>query len=320
MSTVTASTTRVVFLGGLGRSGTTLIERVLGELPGVCSAGELVHLWRWGILEDDRCGCGRAFSQCEFWTAVGREAFGSTGWTSALARRLLRLRSRVERTRYLPQLMLPTAAHPRSRELASYVEVYSDLYAAIASVSGSSVVVDSSKHSSLAFCLRHSRSIDVRVVHVVRDSRGVAYSWTKEIPRPESSAGRDMMLRYSPVRSSLLWDVDNTSLTVLGWLGTPRLLVRYEDFVARPADQVARIADFAGLPISGTDLSFLGSTYANLTATHTVAGNPMRFRTGRIELRRDDAWRQRLPRGQRRVISALTAPLLASYGYRLGAS
>ncbi|HEY2794503.1 MAG TPA: sulfotransferase, partial [Micromonosporaceae bacterium] len=36
---------RVVFLGGLGRSGTTLLERILGEVPGVCALGELVHLW-----------------------------------------------------------------------------------------------------------------------------------------------------------------------------------------------------------------------------------------------------------------------------------
>ncbi len=78
------------------------------------------------------------------------------------------------------------------------------------------------------------------------------------------------------------------------------------------------IAGFADLPVSADDLRFLGAGHADLTTSHTVAGNPMRFRTGRIELRRDDAWRQQLPRRQQRVISALTAPLLARYGYSLG--
>ena len=32
---------RVIYLGGLGRSGTTLLERLLGEIPGVCASGEL---------------------------------------------------------------------------------------------------------------------------------------------------------------------------------------------------------------------------------------------------------------------------------------
>jgi len=310
--------TRVIFLGGLGRSGTTLIERVLGELPGVCCAGELIHLWQRGILDDERCGCGVPFSACGFWTAVGHRAFGVPAWTQPLAQRMLCLRSRVDRTRYLPQLMAPTAAHPRGRELAAYLDAYRDVYAAVAGVSGASVVVDSSKHSSLAFCLRHHDDIDVRVVHVVRDSRGVAYSWTKEMVRPEAAAGRQLMTRYSPVRSALLWDASNTSLALLGRLGTPRLLMRYEDFVADPRAAVRRVADFAGLPVTAGDLHFLGPGHVDLATSHTVAGNPMRFRTGRVELRRDDAWQQKLPRRQQWVISALTAPLLSRYGYPLG--
>jgi len=316
----TVTKVRVIFLGGLGRSGTTLIERVLDELPGVRSAGELIHVWQWGILDDERCGCGEPFSECDFWRAVGQRAFGPPGWTRPLAQQMLELRSRVDRTRHLPQLMLTTAAHPRRRELAAYLDAYRDVYSAVADISGASVVVDSSKHSSLAFCLRHHDDIDVRVVHVVRDSRGVAYSWTKEMARPQAADGRQLMTRYSPVRAALLWDADNASLGILGRLGTPRLLLRYEDFVTDPRAAVRRIANFAELPITDRDLGFLGAGHVELGASHTVAGNPMRFQTGRIELRRDDAWREHLPRRQQRLISALTAPLLSHYGYPLGVS
>ena len=47
---------RVLYLGGFGRSGSTLIERLLGELPGVCPVGELVHLWQRGVLAGERRG------------------------------------------------------------------------------------------------------------------------------------------------------------------------------------------------------------------------------------------------------------------------
>lgn len=317
----------MLFLGGLGRSGTTLIERVLGELPGVTAAGEVVHLWRWGILDDERCGCGAAFSGCAFWRAVGRRAFGGsldagalTGWNPALAHRMLVLRARVDRARHLPQLMAPTGAHPRAAELKRYVGAYRDVYEAIAAESQARVVIDSSKHSSLAYCLRHAADVDVRVVHVVRDSRGVAYSWTKQMARPEATAGRRLMTRYSPTRSALLWDANNTSLAMLGRLGVPRLLVRYEDFMADPAAEIRRIAGFAGLPVNARELSFLSPDSVQLTTAHTVAGNPMRFRVGEISLRHDDAWRTELPAGQRRLISALTAPLLSRYGYPVGSA
>ena len=50
--------TRVLYIGGLGRSGTTLLERILGELPGACALGEVVHLWDRDVRADERCACG----------------------------------------------------------------------------------------------------------------------------------------------------------------------------------------------------------------------------------------------------------------------
>lgn len=302
---------RVLYLGGLGRSGTTVLERVLGELPGVCSVGELVHLWRRGVLDDERCGCGQAFSACPFWTEVGQAAFG--GWEPALAERMEHLRARVDRTRYVPHLVAPGLfGRDRRADLREYADTWLALYRGISAVSGGAVVIDSSKHSSLAFVLRRQPAVDLRVVHVVRDSRGVAYSWTKEVHRPE--AGEDaLMTRYSPTRSSALWVGHNVLFGLLGRLGVTTRLLRYEDFVAAPGAVVEDLAHFAGVPAGGLPMED-GRTVV-LSPSHTVAGNPMRFRTGPLALRRDDAWRNALPRGRRVLVGALTGPLLARYGY-----
>jgi hypothetical protein len=311
--TASEATPRVLFLGGLGRSGTTVLERVLGELPGACSAGELVHLWQRGVLDDETCGCGQAFHRCPFWTEVGQRAFG--GWDTALATRMLELRNRVDRTRHVPLLALPRLFGQRAAEHAEYVGVFAALYRAIAEVSGRPVVIDSSKHSSLAFCLRTAPGIDLRVVHVVRDSRGVAYSWTKEVLRPESGAAEDLMVRYSPAGSSVLWMAHNVFFAVLGRLGTRTRVLRYEDFVAEPRRRLIELAVFAGLPTPGGPPGFVDDSTVELTPSHTVAGNPVRFRQGPMTLRRDDAWRERLPRRRRLLVGLLTFPLLVRYGY-----
>src|SRR5689334_1038555 len=184
---------RVLFLGGLGRSGTTLLERLLGELRGVCPLGEVVHLWERDVRDDERCACGDPFSRCEFWQAVGAKAFG--GWDSVDVERVLALRQAVERTRLIPALAL---SWRRTDEVAEYCESYARVYRAAAEISGARVVVDSSKHAALAFCLRQASSVDLRVAHVVRDSRGVAYSWTKRVGRPESPDPGAEMTRYTP--------------------------------------------------------------------------------------------------------------------------
>jgi hypothetical protein len=302
----------VLFLGGLGRSGTTVLERVLGELPGACPAGELVHLWQRGVLDDEMCGCGVPFSRCGFWSEVGERAFG--GWDTELANRMIALRTRVDRTRHIPLLALPRLPRRRRAEHTEYVSVFARLYRTIAEVSRCAVVIDSSKHSSLAFCLRSVPAIDLRVVHVVRDSRGVAYSWTKEVLRPESGTG-DLMTRYSPAGSSALWMGHNLFFALLRRLGTPTQFLRYEDFVAAPRDRVRELARFAGLPSGAEAAAFVSDSSVLLTPSHTVAGNPVRFRNGPLTLRRDDDWRERLPRARRTLVGALTFPLLARYGY-----
>ena len=303
----------MVYLGGLGRSGTTVLERVLGELPGTSSVGELVHLWQRGVLDDEICGCGEPFSRCAFWTEVGRRGFG--GWDRALATRMEELRPRVDRTRFIPRLLAPRLLGRHRTELREYVTTFLQLYRAIIETSGGAVVIDSSKHSSLAYCLRTEPAIDLRVVHVVRDSRGVAYSWTKEVRRPESTAEAALMTRYSPSRSAALWVGHNLFFGLLGRVGTRTRLLRYEDFIARPGPVLEDLAAFAGMSLQPGALGFLDGSSVMLSPSHTVAGNPMRFRTGATTLRRDDAWRAELPPGRRWLVSALTAPLLAWYGY-----
>jgi Sulfotransferase domain len=307
---------RVLYLGGLGRSGSTLIERLLSELPGVCAAGEVVHMWQRGVVEGELCGCGEPFGKCPFWQLVGKVAFG--GWDRVNVDRVAALQGAVDRTRFLPLLATSAMRPGFRRALDEYTSYYLRLYAAIAEASGCSFIVDSSKHASLAFCLGRCPDIDLRIVHVVRDSRAVAYSWTKRVNRPDAAAA-SYMTRYSPVASAVQWNVQNGAMHLLARTGTPILRVRYEDAARAPKATLLDIAEFAGLAVGGAALQFLGGAgserWAELHAAHTASGNPMRFTTGRIAIQRDEAWRTAMPAGQRRTVTALTLPLLSHYGY-----
>jgi hypothetical protein len=306
---------RVLYVGGIGRSGSTLIERLIGQLPGVCSVGELVYLSERGIAGDERCGCGLPFRQCLFWQRVGAAAFG--GWDEVDVDRIAFLRSQVDRNRHIPAL---AAREPRSalgQRLDEYTSYYARLYAAITEVSGCELVVDSSKHPSLAHCLRWQPDIDLRVLHLIRDSRAVAYSWSRQVRRPDTDR-ETYMYRYSPARTAGQWNAQNTAFHLLKRLGCPTLRLRYEDFIAGPEPALRRVSDFAGLPAQAR-YPFIGAngsaSWAQLDGAHSVSGNPMRFSTGMIPITRDEKWRTSMPKAQQRTVTALTFPLLAGYGY-----
>lgn len=321
---------QVLFIAGQGRSGSTLIERVLGELPGVCALGEAAHVWQDRLHERERCACGSRFADCEFWTAVGERAFG--GWDRVDRREVVGCWSSVGLTRLLPWLVRPSPE--RLARITTFVDHHTRIYAAAAAATAAEVVIDSTKYPALAYCLRWATDLDLRVLHLVRDPRGVAYSWTKQVARPETD-GATLVPRYRPIRSALRWSAHNAAVHVLARMGeehrevsgasdrwarrVPVMRVRYEDFLVAPRQTIQAIAAFAGLSPAHIDLSYLGDNDVLLGTIHSASGNPMRFRTGRTPLRHDDAWRTGLPVGQRRLVSAICTPALAAYGYPLTA-
>ena len=307
---------RVVYLAGLGRSGSTLLERLVGELPGACAVGEVVHLWHRSLVHNERCGCGVPFAECNFWRQVGDAGFG--GWFRVDPLRVARLRTGVDRNRFVPLLAGPTLPSGLRRTHEDYVGYYRRLYTAVSEVTGCDAVVDSSKHPSLAFCLGKAAGLDVRVIHVVRDSRAVAYSWGERAARPDGGA-ETYMRRLRPTSSAAQWTGHNALMHLMDHTDTPMMRVRYEDVVQAPVAVLREIASFAGLNVEDGSLRFLGEDdaghWAELAPAHTVSGHGLRFSTGRIAIRPDERWQTAMPPVHRQVVTAATFPLLARYGY-----
>lgn len=306
----------VVYIGGCQRSGSTLLDRMLSQIPGHLSAGEVVHLWVRGLHGNELCGCGAAFLECPFWSEVGRAAFGN--WDRLQIRDILALQRRVDRNRYILFMLFPGIWPRYRRDLRAYVALLERLYRGIHQAGSGATVVDSSKHASTAFLLRRVNGVRLRVVHIVRDSRGVAYSLMRQVRRPEVVDRAEYMHRASIWRSAVEWMSFNGLFHILRALGTPTSLVRYEDMVRDPRGVIGRISSFDRAEQTGTEFGFIAGDQITLGIDHTVAGNPMRFEHGTFELRLDQAWMSSMSPGQRLLATSMTWPLLAAYRYPLG--
>ena len=318
---------RVLFTGGLGRSGSTLVEKLINELPSTFSVGETVHLWERGVRDHERCGCGDAFADCRHWDAVGREAFG--GWDRVDVDRMIDLRWSEDRSRRLPQIFQAVRTGKLSDAQREYLDGMRSVLVASATVAAAErstasapvsaddvIVLDSSKHLSTAALLACDPALDVRVLHLLRDPRGVAYSWMKTVERPETDG--EIMPQYSAKRTAGRWVTDNLGFSSLARLGVPTLQVRYEDILAAPQERLVEIARFAGaIDDTTTALDFIEGNTAHLsTSMHSIAGNPLRFGGDDVTLRLDDAWKTELPAKDRRTVELITRPVLQRFGYQ----
>lgn len=202
---------------------------------------------------------------------------------------------------------------PASEPAIRYRAVLGELYQAIARETGARVIVDSSKLPAVAALLERTPAIQPFLLQVVRDPRAVAYSWRRK-KYAEDRLSPQQMERFSPIATARMWMSRHIASELIRRRSSaPGLIVRYEDLVVDPRRVVERIADDVGEP---ADLSFIGDgRLARMAPNHTVSGNPVRLRSGSIEIREDGEWATRMPQLAFAAVTAATAPLLLRYGY-----
>ncbi len=296
----------------MGRSGSTILHRALGQVEGFFAAGELHLMWERNLISNRLCGCGRQFRNCNVWAAVFNDAFnGFDGidacWMESINKSMLR-------TRHIPRLLIRNRRAAANYQLNKYSAELSKLYASIAEVSASEIIVDSSKVPMYAHVLSLIPSIELHIVHLIRDPRAVAYSWRKRKKQPDGGSTEEIMGQMKPWFSSLLWNVWNLYGEKIGKTQAASYSrVYYEEFTKTPKLTIEKILQQVGK--SSQIIPVDSEGVVNLSLDHTVSGNPNRFQTGKVAIKSDDTWGEKIKLSDYYTSTLLTLPLLFKYKY-----
>jgi Sulfotransferase family len=266
---------RVLYVMGAGRSGSTILGVVLGNCDGVFYAGEL-DAW---LRKEGRCNFGGEARE-EFWGDVAAAVGEGPSLFGERARRYVEHSSAIFRP------------YPGHRELRRrYRRIADSLYAAIAARSDCATIVDTSHYPLRARQLQQLDGVDLYLLYLVRDPESVVSSFSKrDVDQPAQT----------PLRANVYLHLTNL-LSALVFLRQPRqrrLLVGYEDFVARPEESVARILGWLGLGVAVPDLGALETGLAfqgnRLLRSPSIAlkrGGPKRKQRRRLTALAQAPWR-----------------------------
>jgi hypothetical protein len=295
---------------GTSRSGTTLTGEILGQVPGLTYAGEVRWLWDQ-VATSGLCGCGRTVSECDAWRSAVKSDTDPSA-TAERARSTARLGDRAVGRRHswiraLGLLVRARARRPLDPDAVDYGAELASVYAALARETGCEWVVDTSGEASDAILIAQLPDVDLRLVHIVRDPRGVVSSHLRAGGRSSGDVAR---VTYFAVA----WLMSNLAASLVRRQLSPAttVRVRYEDLVSEPEPTLATVL---GLVDRSLPPGLVADGHVELAPTHSAAGNPKRFRQGSVELREDTSWHTDLSRVDRALVRLLTLPMARHYGY-----
>lgn len=267
----------LAYIGGYGHSGSTLLESLLTVNSHFVACGEVSRV-RVQASKKRLCTCGRPARECPIWG------------------------------RFYPRA--PEAA--RLSHLAftlALLDQVSDSYQAM---------VDSSKtawgSAATPFNLRRVLGSEFRLIHIVRDPRGVCWSTIEKARRAGTKRHQSLLdsKLFRCVWSSAAWWVANLPCELFGIL-YPRQYqrIRYEDLAQAPREQIRLLFDHLALEAKGKwDES---GTSDN---RHQLYGNRMRRQPMSFsQIKEDVRWKSEMPSLYRGLVACLCWPLNLRYRY-----
>ena len=292
----------IIYIAGYGRSGSTLLERILSSNDQLFGLGEVKFLFNSLLNNESYCSCGEKVSDCDYWYKIIEEMDLKN------INYLHELEDLRRKNEYLHSIVFNNEEE--------YNEILNNLYQNIIkhTPSETKYVIDSSKTSRDSFFRPFllSKNFNVKVIHLVRDGRGCMWSNIKGSNR-KMEKGLDPKLKFPSLRTSISWSLANLSPHIFQYKHNNNYIrIKYEDFVKNPENSLNRIAKYIDIDLS-EQINML-KKQKEIPLGHQLAGNRLRKKK-KIILKNDDAWKEKLTFYNRLIFSLFSWPFALKYKY-----
>lgn len=226
---------RIVYIIGLGRTGTTLLEVLLSNPDDIFSCGEVNRYPKRGGVPPQYAPDSDRFL---FWQGVKNKM----GYSDAQIEEQRKLHYRYEHHSGFHRWLLGF----KSKDYQQYADFLKKFYETIFQESGSTILTDSSKYPGRGLNMSQLLDYDISYVYIQRDPVGMVRSFAKQ----------DL---EQPPKNWFAANLYYFSINVLCQLTCKRLAkkhrvvrVRYEDLINEPEKLLQQIEDGIGLDLSTT--------------------------------------------------------------------
>jgi hypothetical protein len=252
---------RILYVMGMGRSGTTILEVLLVNNPGVTGIGEAKYVFRHGFIQNRACSCGQGARECAQWASV----IAGSGWDEAQSERLARLADRIERHIYfLPRWL---GRFDRS-DLTEYRAVHEYLFKTVAASARAEVVVDSSKYQVRGLALARLFPGRVKVLFMTRSAQTLIEAFRK-------TDDEDEIRTKTPIQTAIYYLYTLVTMWLVRLeLKQDCMAVRFEALRRDPDVVLGAIEAWSGVSMAEARRKL--AAQEPFTVGHMISGNRLR--------------------------------------------
>lgn len=310
------ASTELVYIMGRGRSGSTVIDAILGNSEELLSIGEVIM----GLNNPhETCSTGTRVSDDPFWGRVIANVESKTGLSiRTVAEELFKF----SHLKNFPRILFTRELRGKDEQKLLWHRI---LYETLAHNSSKSKIVDSSKELSRALFLGRFYP-NVKLVHLVRDPVRFVSSYRYRI----QNGIRFHFLRIevtSKLKQMPFLTFPFLCLVAMSWLignllaelasirsGRKTFLLHYERFCMEPGKTVRLLGDFLGADLG--DIATKLDKGSCFEVGCILGGNEWRLKSGNtFEFRPSAGSRHSVPIYVRLMVTAICWPLMLKYGY-----
>jgi hypothetical protein len=306
--------TNLAYILGCAHSGSTLLAMLLGSQSDATTVGEM-RASAIGETDAYLCSCGEHIKKCRFWIEVSERMakHGIPNFDITEAR----LSIHDTENPYVHRLLDPLPRGPvleaaRNTALAlspgwpnhlrNVRHRNSVLVEVLREITGTKLVIDSSKIALHLKYLLKSADLKIKVIFLVRDGRAVV---TSMLGHGYSRGGR----KETITAAARAWRRANeASERVLESLPSSQWMrLHYEELCKLPEETLRGLCKFLGMDSRNIALDFRARQ-------QHILGNDMRLKSG-TDIRLDERWRKVFTHEDLEIFDGIAGEMRKKYGY-----
>jgi len=303
---------KFIYLTSSGFSGSTLLAFMMGAHPRIATVSEMTGVIEGTDPDNYECSCGRLLKNCDFWKLVSsqvQEIHKDFSYKNFKTRYIPRGDGFIDRLQFSNlrnNKILDVRDYIYQKVPKYYDYVYNitkrniDLANAILNITSKDIFFDASKSPVRIKFLKRHLECEFKVIHLVKDGRGVFDSRKRYNPEMPDSKAIVSWTRVNRFAERALKYIEKEN----------RYLLLYKDLVTNPEYELTKLCEFIGVEYCPYCLDFRNSDH------HIIGNTKMRLGSS-TKIYYDEKWRQSLSSEQLKLFDRLAGGINRKYGYSL---